>query len=402
MTKAKANPILNTEPHDRAGLAVYAVQPSQSRGRKLKEPEAVGRTPFQRDRDRILHSSAFRRLKGKTQVFVVHEDEDYRTRLTHTLEVSQITRSIARELHLNEDLAEALALAHDLGHSPFGHDGERELTACLAKYKLSFDHNAQSLKVVTFLERSYAAFDGLNLTWETLEGLAKHNGPIACKNMPAYIKEFNKQFDLKLDTYPSLEAQIASLCDDIAYDSHDIYDGLHAGLFTIDDICTTIPFIKDIFKEVKDAYPDLSLYRTIHEGVRRIINAMVNDVVAQTRANLARLNPKSADDIRKAKSMTAAFSPAMTKIEAEIKDFMMPHMYRHYKVLRATGKGRRIIGALFKLYMDSPELFYSEKASLEGKSEKERAFIIADYIASLTDAAATDEYVRFFEAESRI
>ena len=305
-------------------------------------------------------------------------------------------------MHLNEDLAEALALAHDLGHSPFGHDGERELTACLAKYKLSFDHNAQSLKVVTFLERSYAAFDGLNLTWETLEGLAKHNGPIARKNMPAYIKEFNKQFDLKLDTYPSLEAQIASLCDDIAYDSHDIYDGLHAGLFTIDDICATIPFIKDIFKEVKDAYPDLSLYRTIHEGVRRIINAMVNDVVAQTRANLARLNPKSADDIRKAKSVTAAFSPAMTKIEAEIKDFMMPHMYRHYKVLRATGKGRRIIGALFKLYMDSPELFYSEKASLEGKSEKERAFIIADYIASLTDAAATDEYVRFFEAESRI
>ncbi len=379
---------------------LYASNPQDTRGRLYPEAPAGGRSCFQRDRDRILHASAFRRLKGKTQVFVVHEDEDYRTRLTHTLEVSQIARSISRELGLNEDLTEALALSHDLGHSPFGHAGEEALSDCIKEYG-GFDHNAQSLKTVTELERSYAEFNGLNLSWETLEGLAKHNGPVSGDNIPNYIKVYNQRHDLCLSSYPSAEAQVAAVCDDIAYNSHDIADGLHAGLFPVAEI-SEVPFIGTVFTEVQKLYPSLDFYRTVHEGVRRIINAMVNDVVAESRLILGDLKPKSADDVRNLSRKVITFSNAMESNDKQIKDFLFPHMYRHYKVRRATSKGRRIIKNLFNLYFSEPDIFYSDKSSVMGKEKSEQAIIISDYIAGLTDAAATDEFCRFFNAEVKV
>ena len=381
-------------------LAPYASNPEDSKGRLYPEASSKGRNCFQRDRDRILHASAFRRLKGKTQVFVVHEDEDYRTRLTHTLEVSQIARSIAREMLLNEDLTEALALSHDLGHSPFGHAGEEALNDCMNEYG-GFDHNAQSLKTVTYLERSYAQFNGLNLSWEALEGLAKHNGPITGDKVPEYIKEYNQKHDLLLHTFPSAEAQVAALCDDIAYNSHDIADGLHAGLFTPEQI-SEVPFIGEAFAEVNKLYPNLDFYRKVHESVRRLINAMVNDVVEESRKRLGDLAPKSADAVRELSLNVISFSDAMAENDRQIKTFLFPHMYRHYKVRRATSKGRRIIKDLFNLYLSEPDIFHSDKDTVMGKPKTEQAFIISDYIAGLTDAAATDEFCRFFNAEVKV
>ena len=381
-------------------ISVYASNPKESRGRYYSEPLTKGRSCFQRDRDRVLHASAFRRLKGKTQVFVVHEDEDYRTRLTHTLEVSQIARSISREMLLNEDLTEALALSHDLGHSPFGHAGEEALNECMKDYG-GFDHNSQSLKTVTELERSYAEFDGLNLSWETLEGLAKHNGPLVGEDIPRYIKEYNQKHNLFLSTYPSAEAQVASLCDDIAYNSHDIADGLYAGLFSSSQI-SEVSFVGRFFKEVEDLYPNLDFYRKVHEVNRRLINAMVNDVVLESRKRIKELSPKSSDDIRGFSTGVISFSEEMSRNDKEIKDFLFPHMYRHYKVRRATNKGGRIIKGLFNLYISEPDIFYSEKATLKDKSKEEQAVIISDYIAGLTDAAATEEYCRYFNAEVKV
>ena len=301
--------------------ANYSSNPLESRGRLVDEPPSRTRTQFQRDRDRIIHSTAFRRLKHKTQVFVYHEGDHYRTRLTHTIEVSQIARSMARALCLDEDLAEALALAHDFGHTPFGHAGERALNQCMADYG-GFDHNAQSLRIVTALERRYAQFDGLNLCWETLEGLAKHNGPLIGRDeaqaailLPYQLVEYAEQQDLELWSWPGLEAQLAAVADDIAYDNHDIDDGLRAGLFVLDDL-VDVPLAGDLLSEVTKQYPTLETDRTIHELIRRQITIMVEDVIDETKRRLARLAPGNIGEIRQAGKATAGFSapdgPGMT------------------------------------------------------------------------------------------
>src|SRR4029077_10731386 len=285
--------------------APYASNPENSRGRLHPEPEHEMRSPFQRDRDRIIHSSAFRRLKHKTQVFVYHEGDHYRTRLTHSLEVAQIARTIARALGLDEDLAEALALAHDLGHTPFGHAGEESLNAEMASHG-GFSHNDQTLRILTRLEHGYAEFDGLNLTWETLEGTAKHNGPLEAP-VPPSIAEYNARHELRLDTYPGPEAQVAALADDIAYNNHDIDDGLRAGLFAVADL-SDVPLVGPVFGEVAQRYPGLDEPRLIHESVRRMIDRMVRDMVAEPRSRLADAKVKSADDIRALGRPVAAFS----------------------------------------------------------------------------------------------
>jgi dGTPase len=289
--------------------APYASRPEESRGRLYPEPESEMRSPFQRDRDRIIHSTAFRRLKHKTQVFVYHEGDHYRTRLTHSLEVAQIARSISRVLGLDEDLAEALALAHDLGHTPFGHAGEEALNAEMADYG-GFSHNDQTLRILTRLERSYAEFDGLNLTWETLEGTVKHNGPVA-PPLPPAIAEYITRHDLQLDTHAGPEAQVASLSDDIAYNNHDLDDGLRAGLFAIADLAD-VPLVGPVFHDVVQLYPELDEPRLIHESIRRMIDRMVRDMVAETRSRLRDSRVKSADDIRMLGHPVAAFSDAIS------------------------------------------------------------------------------------------
>ena len=303
--------------------APYAVRPETSRGRLHPEPEAAGRSPWQRDRDRVIHSSAFRKLQYKTQVFVNHEGDYYRTRLTHSIEVAQIARSIARELALDEDLTEALALAHDLGHPPFGHAGEEGLNACMKPFG-GFDHNAQSLRIVTKLENRYAAFDGLNLTWETLEGLAKHNGPL--RDPPPYIAEYTQRHPLELRTFASAEAQVAALADDIAYHSHDLDDGMRAKLFGPDEIAH-LPVVGDALREARRASLDVPPPRLRHETIRRVINTFVTDLTAETRRRLAKLDPADAAAIRHAKSPVVAFSPAMAEANRAVKEVLVrPHV----------------------------------------------------------------------------
>ncbi|MBM3573093.1 MAG: deoxyguanosinetriphosphate triphosphohydrolase, partial [Alphaproteobacteria bacterium] len=342
-------------------LKSYSCRPEASRGRVFGEPEQPERTVFQRDRDRIIHSGAFRRLKYKTQVFVYHEGDSYRTRLTHTLEVAQIARSAARALGLNEDLAEALALAHDLGHPPFGHAGEDALNAAMAEYG-GFDHNDQTFRVLTVLERRYAAFDGLNLTWETLEGTVKHNGPLRGdhvspmrrKPVPRTIADHDMRHGLWLDTFPSAEAQVAALADDIAYNNHDIDDGLRAGLFTSADL-RELPLVGPVLGEVEDRYPGLEMSRLIHETVRRLIHRMVDDLLAETRRLLAEAGPASADDIRRLGRSVVAFTTEMADHDRKVKAFLRQRMYRHYKVNRMTSKARRIVKDLFTFFLNEPE-----------------------------------------------
>ena len=387
-----------------AHLALWACQPSSSRGRLYAEPESKTRTCFQRDRDRIIHSAAFRRLEYKTQVFVNHEGDFFRTRLTHSLEVSQIARSICRGLDLNEDLAEALALAHDLGHPPFGHAGEEALSAMMAPYG-GFDHNAQSLRVITRLERRYAAFDGLNLTWETLEGLVKHNGPLtgggADTPLPWAIAEYVSTHDLELDTYPSAEAQVAALADDIAYNNHDIDDGLSAGLFTIADL-KDVPLVGPVFDEVHQAWPNIERGRLIHEAVRRLIGHMVHDLLAETRARLAALAPGSADAVRRAGAPVVGFAPEMQRNDAALKAFLRANMYRHYKLNRMTSKARRLVRDLFELFVAEPGCLPTEWRRRAGApATTETARVVADYIAGMTDRFAADEYRRLFDVQSR-
>ena len=313
------------------------------------EPGTPTRTEFQRDRDRILHSSAFRRLKHKTQVFVYHEGDHYRTRLTHTLEVSQIARSIARALGLDEDLAETLALAHDLGHTPFGHAGERALDECMAG-EGGFDHNAQTLRIVTRLERRYAAFDGLNLTWETLEGLVKHNGPLVGPDgaplsgtpLPLAIKVYAEEQDLELASYASGEAQAAALADDIAYDAHDLDDGLRAGLFEISDL-REVAFLGGLLDEIEKLWPGLDRSRTVHELMRRVITRFVEDAITESARRIAVLAPKSAEDVRAAAGPVIAFSPAMVAADKAIKQFLFVRMYRHDRVMRVMGDAQQIV-----------------------------------------------------------
>ncbi|MFY9760420.1 MAG: deoxyguanosinetriphosphate triphosphohydrolase, partial [Xanthobacteraceae bacterium] len=323
--------------------ALYACDPGHSRGRLHAEPASRSRSAFRRDCDRIIHSTAFRRLKHKTQVFVFDEGDHYRTRLTHTLEVTQVARALARRLHLDEDLAEALALAHDLGHPPFGHAGERALDACLAAFG-GFDHNAQTLRIVTALERRYPNFDGLNLTWETLEGLVKHNGPLTDRNgapldryrehgVPATILDYDKLQDLQLWSFAGVEAQIAAFADDIAYDAHDLDDGLRAALFRIDDIAA-VALPGRIIGGIRASYPDLDEHRLIHELIRQLIGLLIDDVVAETGRRLARLSPRSADDVRNAAAPVAGFSVDVGEADRAIKAFLKPHMYRHPRVMR--------------------------------------------------------------------
>src|SRR5438045_775921 len=325
--------------------APYASNPEHSRGRLHPEPEHEMRSPFQRDRDRIIHSSAFRRLKHKTQVFVYHEGDHYRTRLTHSLEVAQIARTIARALGLDEDLAEALALAHDLGHTPFGHAGEEALNAEMTSYG-GFSHNDQTLRILARLEHGYAEFDGLNLTWEALEGTVKHNGPLLGagieKPVPPSIAEYDRQHPLGLDTFPGPEAQIAALSDDIAYNNHDIDDGLRAGLFAVADLAA-VPLVGPVFDEVGKRYPGVEESRLIHESIRRPIDLMVRDLVAETRRRLADSGVDSADRIRKLGRPVAAFSEAMGNHDRALKRFLYERMYRHDLVDRLTSHVRRVV-----------------------------------------------------------
>ena len=371
--------------------AIYAVRPENARGRLYDEPEARTRGPWQRDRDRIIHSSAFRKLQYKTQVFVNHEGDFFRTRLTHSIEVSQIARSIARELGLEEDLAEALALAHDLGHPPFGHAGEEALNACMAPFG-GYDHNAQSLRIVTRLESRYASFDGLNLTWETLEGLAKHNGPLL--RPPAEIAEYDARHRLELNTHASAEAQVAAMADDIAYHSHDLDDGMRAGLFGPDDI-GHLPIVGPALDAARRTSLDVPPPRLRHETIRRVIDALVSDLVAESRRRIEKLDPNGPDAIRKCKKPVIAFTAPMADANRAIKDFLWARMYRHWRVNRMTAKARRVTRELFTLLHEAPTMLPDDWRPMAGEPASPRAArIVCDYIAGMTDRFALDEHRR--------
>ncbi len=381
-------------------LAPYACHPEQSRGRRVPEPDSPTRNGHQRDRDRIVHSVAFRRLKHKTQVFVAHEADHYRTRLTHSLEVAQIARSIARALGLNEDLAEALALAHDMGHPPFGHAGEDVLAAEMAPYG-GFDHNEQTFRILTRLERRYADFDGLNLTWETLEGLVKHNGPLTGP-VPPSIAAYCRAFDLELDSQPGAEAQVAALADDIAYNNHDIDDGLRAGLFTVEQLAP-LPLVGPVFDQVAARYPGLEPSRLIHEAVRRMIDLMVTDLLAETNRRLGEAAPESAAALRALDAPVVAFSEPMRQNDCALRDFLFKHMYRHERITRKTAKARTVVRDLFRLYMAEPvrlpEEWRPDGSAADGAARGRR---VADYIAGMTDRFALEEHRRLLDGDGKL
>lgn len=386
-------------------LAPYACDPAQSRGRLHDEPESSYRSAFQRDRDRVIHCGAFRRLKHKTQVFVYHEGDYYRTRLTHSLEVAQIARSMSRALGLNEDLAEALALAHDFGHTPFGHAGEDALHAAMLPYG-GFDHNAQTLRLVTKLERRYPTFDGLNLSWEALEGLVKHNGPltgplaVSDRPMPAAIVEYVAGHDLALDSYASGEAQVAALADDIAYNSHDVDDGLRAGLFDIDDVAD-LPLVGPAFQEMRNQYGDIERPRLIHGAISKMIGAMVEDLLGETRRRLQQTGVATVEDIRALDQPVAAFSEELVASDRAVKDFLRDNMYRHHRVNQMTSKARRVISAIFDLLFAEPELLPAEwRGRAEEKDDAGRARMIADYIAGMTDRYALEVHRKLFNPDA--
>ncbi|MBR0681665.1 deoxyguanosinetriphosphate triphosphohydrolase [Roseomonas eburnea] len=377
-------------------LAPYAVRPETSRGRLHPEAGGDARSPFQRDRDRIIHATAFRRLQYKTQVFVYHEGDHFRTRLTHSIEVAQIARSIARQLALDEDLAEALALAHDLGHPPFGHAGEDALNSAMKPYG-GFDHNAQSLKAVTALETRYAGFDGLNLTWETLEGLAKHNGPL--RRPSPYIAAYDARHPLDLDTHASAEAQVAALADDIAYNNHDLDDGLRARLFALEEVAG-LPLIGEALAEARACAADVAPERLAPEMIRRVINHMVGDVVAESRRRLAALAPEGVDDIRRAGHPVIAFSEAMTQANLAVRDFLFHRMYRHWRVNRTMAKSKRVVQLLFSLLHGGPQMLppmWRARAGDPGSAQC--ALVVCDYIAGMTDRYALEEHRRMTDPD---
>ncbi|MGI8840728.1 MAG: deoxyguanosinetriphosphate triphosphohydrolase [Caulobacteraceae bacterium] len=382
--------------------APWAENPAKSRGRRHAEAMSATRTPFARDRDRIIHTSAFRRLKEKTQVFVAHEGDHFRTRLTHSLEVAQIARSIATALGLDADLAETIALGHDLGHPPFGHAGEEELERCMAAFG-GFDHNVQTFRVLTELERRYPAFDGLNLTWETLEGVVKHNGPVAGKlRRPAWraVAAFDRDFPLDLGGWPSAEAQVASVSDDIAYNNHDVDDGLEAGLFGLEELAG-LPIIGPILAGVRGDHPGLDPRLTRLEAVRRMIGAMVADVMAETGALAAASGVASADDVRALGRPLAAFSPAMAADLARLRAFLHERMYRHWRVNRSRSQARRIVAEMFALFMAEPDVLPAEWFErLRNLDEGARARVICDYIAGKTDRYAIEEHRRLFHLDA--
>ncbi len=387
--------------------APYACDPDRSRGRLHPELASTSRSAFRRDCDRIIHAAAFRRLKHKTQVFVFDEGDHYRTRLTHTLEVTQVARAIARRLHLDEDLAEALALAHDLGHPPFGHAGERALNDCLSALG-GFDHNAQTLRVVTTLERRYPAFDGLNLTWETLEGLVKHNGPLTERDgsprgryrergVPETILDYTRRQDLQLWSFAGVEAQIAAFADDIAYDAHDIDDGLRAGLFGLDDIAA-VPLPGKLVGDIRAAYPALDDARVIHELIRRLIGLLIDDVVAETSRRLMALAPGSADAVRAAASPVAGFSVATRQADHAVKSFLEMRMYRHPRVMRVMDDAAGVLRDLYSRYSAHPGDMPPEwSEGLADADAASRARRIADFIAGMTDRFALAEHARLFD-----
>ena len=387
---------------------VYGCDPGQSRGRRFNEPPSLRRSAFRRDCDRVIHSNAFRRLKHKTQVFVFHEGDHYRTRLTHTLEVAQIARALARQLGLDEDLTETLALAHDLGHPPFGHAGERALDECLRAHG-GFDHNAQSLRVVTLLERRYPDFDGLNLTWESLEGIVKHNGPMTDRSgnavgryedrgVPVGIAEYIAHHDLELWSYASLEAQVAAVADDIAYDAHDIDDGLRAGLFTVDDL-NVIPLIADINAVIRSRYPALDEARRGAELVRELISYLIEDVFSETRKRLSVVRPQSVADIRNHNDVIVAFSADAERAEAAVKGFLKVRMYRHERVMSVMRDAANVVSDLFARYRVEPGDLPAEWLPHHGdEDEASRARRIGDFIAGMTDRYAIIEHQRLFDS----
>jgi dGTPase len=383
-------------------LQPFACQPDASRGRLWPERLSSFRSPFQRDRDRIIHSSAFRRLKHKTQVFVEHEGDYYRTRLTHTIEVAQVARTIAGVLGLNTDLAEAVALAHDLGHTPFGHTGEDAMERLMAPYG-GFDHNAQALRIVTRLERHYADFDGLNLTWETLEGIAKHNGPVTGPNadskhagpLPYALAEVNAQWDLGLDTHASAEAQVAAIADDVAYSHHDLHDGLRSGLFTEDDLMQ-LPVTGPAFEEVDRTYPGLEKMRRRHEALRRVFGRMVEDVIAVAQNRLSSAQPKSVDDIRHLGTTVIRFSKPLYQELKAVRSFLFHRMYRAPSVMEVRAEVTRKLDDLFPLFLRRPDLLPPEwQADVQAaKDQTDLARTVVDYVAGMTDRFAIQEHQR--------
>jgi dGTPase len=388
-------------------LAAYACRPDQSRGRLFEEPDSRHRTCFQRDRDRIIHCSAFRRLKYKTQVFVYHEGDHFRTRLTHTIEVAQIARTLARALLVNEDLAEAVALSHDLGHTPFAHLGEDVLEECMRNVG-GFDHNDQSLRVLVLLEKKYPKWDGLNLTWETLEGVVKHNGPMIDPgskwqdaDLPITTKTVQGQWDLELGTYASVEAQAAAIADDIAYNNHDVEDGLRAGLFTLNDL-RGVKLLDEQIKAANEEYPGLDEHILIYEIIRNMIGAMVEDVLTESGKRLKKLNPGSPDDVRNATEAMVAFSPAMLEKVNELRHFLMTRMYRHSHVIRMRSKVGRIVRDLYAAFTSQiqllPEPWQKQVTEAGGPADaRATARVVADYIAGMTDRYAIKEHEKLFD-----
>ena len=375
---------------------IFCSNPKLSRGRLFSEEESTFRSAYQRDRDRIIHSSAFRRLKHKTQVFIEHEGDYYRTRLTHSIEVAQVARTISGVLGLNSELTEAVALAHDLGHPPFGHTGEEALNELMAPYG-GFDHNAQALRIVTRLERHYACFDGLNLTWETLEGIAKHNGPVTGA-LPYALSEYNDNHDLELDSFASAEAQVAALADDIAYNSHDLHDGLRAELFSTDELAE-LPVLEDCFARVDTKYPGLNFYRRRHEALRRFFGVLVEDVISVSQANLSDLHPQNASDVRWAGRPMIQFSGPLWAELKVIRKFLFYHMYRAPSVIIMRKEVTKAVNDLFSLFMKQtdllPKQWRADVAEVEDKTALAR--IVADYISGMTDRFALQEHKRLFK-----
>lgn len=384
--------------------AIYSADPWTSRGRLFPEPTSPTRSEFQRDRDRIVHTTAFRRLKHKTQVFIGPDGDHYRTRLTHTIEVAQVARALARALRLDEDLAEGIALVHDFGHTPFGHTGEDALDEVLRPFG-GFDHNAQSLRIVTKLERRYADFDGINLTWETLEGLVKHNGPLLTPQgegtrgpVPQPVLDYCESYDLELASHASLEAQMAAIADDIAYNTHDIDDGLRSGYLTF-DMLEEIPFLAGLMREVSDRYPGLEAERFANEIQRRQITRMVEDVIGVTQERLKAVQPQSAGDIRAAGQTMATFSESMAETDRQIKKMLFARIYRHPEIMRIREGAAQIVQDLFEAYMNSPEEMQSHYwvEHMAGLSEAARARHVGDYLAGMTDSYAVNAHRRLFD-----
>jgi dGTPase len=374
--------------------APYASNPEKSRGRLYAEDESTFRSCFQRDRDRIIHASAFRRLKHKTQVFIEHEGDYFRTRLTHSIEVAQVARTISGALGLNAELTEAVALAHDLGHTPFGHTGEDALSELMEPYG-GFDHNAQAIRIVTHLERHYAEFDGLNLTWETLEGIAKHNGPVTGE-LPWALAEYQKRHDLELDTYASAEAQVAAISDDVAYNHHDLHDGLRAELFSTDELAE-LPILDECFRTVDELYPNLNYYRRRHEALRRFFGMLVEDVIAVARQSLLEIGPKSADDIRRAGFQIIRFSDPVFSDLKVIRQFLFERMYRAPSVVVMRAEVTKMVEELFPFFLVNPDQLPKQwRRDVEAAGDEVAlARIVSDYISGMTDRFAIQCHERF-------